>query len=246
MIRRAIPTSGVTRGRLFFERAAGSVQFHLPAINLLRASPLISPHRAPVRSCKPQNVCGVAREGAGIEPCPERLDLLHGQDAIARRAGIVSLQSAVGSLSTMSCDKAHRNIAPTVCRRFSASRSMPCSATASSNSRMSRRRISSAYRYRIGASARAQAAFDFLCCPQAASNPAPHVEFYQLFDGEPRSRGNAALLFLGDQIAARPRRAGQLVGTLTCLFEAHIGRRARAKPAAPSLSHEFDRPNPTS
>jgi hypothetical protein len=62
-----------------------------------------------------------------------------------------------------------------------------------------------------------QTALDFLCGPQPAGNPASHVQFDQCFDGEPRSRCSPAFLFLCDQVAARPCRAGQLVGALACL-----------------------------
>jgi hypothetical protein len=54
----------------------------------------------------------------------------------------------------MSCDNAHLNIAPTVWRRRSASRSIPWSAHRSNNSRKSLRRISSACRSMIDESAR--------------------------------------------------------------------------------------------
>ena len=46
-----------------------------------------------------------------------------------------------------------------------------------------------------------QTALDFLCGPQSARNPASHVELNQLFDREPRSRGDPALRL--------PRRGGR-------------------------------------
>lgn len=121
----------------------------------------------------------------------------------------------------MSCDTAHQNIAPTVCRRFSASRSMPWSATLSNNSRMSRRRMSSACRLRIGASALFRRRSISSAVPAADDAPAD-VKVYQLLDGEPRGRSGSAFLCLGNQVPTGARRAGQVIGTLTRRFEAHI------------------------
>jgi hypothetical protein len=67
-----------------------------------------------------------------------------------------------------------------------------------------------------------QAALDLLCGSQTARNPSSDVEFDQFFDPEPRSFGSSALLFLDDQVATGPRRAGQLIGTLARLFKAQI------------------------
>ena len=75
-----------------------------------------------------------------------------------------------------------------------------------------------------------QAALDFLCSPQTAGNPASNIKFDQLFDGEPRSRGSSAFLFLGDQVATGPRCAGQFVGTLARPLEAHIGNAPERHP----------------
>ena len=136
--------------------------------------------------------------------------------------GSYAFNPAVGFVSTTSCDNAHRNIAPTVCRRFSASRSIPRSAAAS---RIPECRAGGCRRH-TGANRcerPLQAALDFLGSPQTARDPASNIKFDQLFDGEPPSRGGSVLLFLGDQIATGSRRAGQLVGAVARPLQAQIG-----------------------
>lgn len=52
MIWRATPNNGVTRGRLFFERAAGSVQFHSSRLISPAQSPLIFGHPSKVAASR--------------------------------------------------------------------------------------------------------------------------------------------------------------------------------------------------
>src|SRR6516165_1433121 len=87
MISRAAPTIGVMRCRLFFERAGGSVQIHL-----LGAKPADFATTRADQKLKPQDVSRIGGQRSGIEPSPEGLDFLDGQDPIARSSTVVRLE----------------------------------------------------------------------------------------------------------------------------------------------------------
>src|SRR5262249_33655921 len=211
MICRASPPSGVARGRLFFERAAGSAQVHSSRSISSPQSPRIFATTGTRQKLKLHDVRRLGWEGAGIEPFPERFDFLHRQHAVTRRPRIISLQTSGGvrfhdvlrqGPPEHGADSLPALLGfpldPLVSHRVQQSRDVAPETTAG---------VATQDR----STPPPQTALDFLCRPQAAGNPAPHIQFNQFFDGDPGSRGSSALFFLGDQVAARPCRAGQVV-----------------------------------
>src|SRR5262245_1926183 len=170
-----------------------------------------------------QDIRGLKRKGAGVEPFPERLDFLHGQHAVTRRAGVIALQSG-GSVRLH--DVLRQGPSEHGADGLPTLLGFPLSAPVSNRVQQFPNVAPADF---IGVPVQdwrkrpIQTALDFLCGPQPAGNPASHVQFDQFFDGEPRSRCSPAFLLLRDQVAARPCRACQLVGALACLFEAYIG-----------------------
>jgi hypothetical protein len=76
-----------------------------------------------------------------------------------------------------------------------------------------------------------QPALDFLCSPQPARHPPSNVKLDQLPHRDTQRCGRTSFPFLGYQILAGPRRAGQLVGALAGMFEAHVRQSAQRHPA---------------
>src|SRR3954453_8028850 len=103
---------------------------------------------------KAQYICVRWGECGALEPLPEHPDLIVAQNAIARGARIIGLQARCGVGLNESRGSAQRYMAPIVCRRFSASRVSPSSATVSQSSRTSRRLSSAAGISSFDASAR--------------------------------------------------------------------------------------------
>src|SRR3954466_7576556 len=116
---------------------------------------------------KAQYICVRWGECGALEPLPEHPDLIVAQDAIARGARIIGLQARCGVGLNESRGSAQRYMAPIVCRRFSASRVSPSSATVSQSSRTSRRLSSAAGISSFRRERSLQTAFDLLARLQA-------------------------------------------------------------------------------
>jgi hypothetical protein len=196
------------------------------AIDLLGAKSANLPAPRPRQKLQLQNVRCVERKCVGIQPLPERLDFLDGQDPIAGHTEVIRLKTGGGVRLN---DVLRQRPAEHCCANLPTFFRLP--PLAPINDRVQDRPyVTSANICSIslkdGRQCAPQTALNRLGCAQAADNSPSQIKVDQLLDPNPRGCRVSGLALFADQVTATARRAGEFIGPLARLLEADVGRSA--------------------